>query len=118
MQRLERAVSLAMVSAVLLYLAVSCLIKHSQTVMPFARADEKPFSLAEEKIRRLQTVNINTANRHELARLKGIGPKLAERIIDYRDTHGMFVSKEEIMQVKGIGTKKYQAISDMITTSN
>jgi comEA protein len=118
MQRLERSVSLVIVSFVLLYFAISCLIKHSQAVMPFACADEKSFSIAEEKIRQAQQVNINTADRHALARLKGIGPKLAERVIDYRSTHGPFSCTDDIMRVKGIGEKKYQAISGMITISD
>ncbi len=118
MQRLEKSVSLAIVSAILLYFTASCFMKHSQAVMPFARADEKAFFLAEDKIYQARTVNINTADRHALTRLNGIGLKLAERVIDYRNTHGPFIRTDDIMRVKGIGEKKYQAISGMITISD
>jgi competence ComEA-like helix-hairpin-helix protein len=118
MQRLEKSVSLITVSVVLLYFTASCLIKSSRSITPFAQADEKAFSVAEDKIYQAQLVNINTADRHALARLKGIGLKLAERIIDYRNTHGAFKRADEIMLVKGIGEKKYQVISGMIAISD
>ena len=59
-------------------------------------------------------VNINTATQDELETLPSIGPKLASNIVDYRKRHGNFRSKEEITKVKGIGTKKFQLISDSI----
>ncbi|MEH6544679.1 MAG: helix-hairpin-helix domain-containing protein [Porticoccaceae bacterium] len=49
-------------------------------------------------------VNINTANVEELAStLAGVGPKLAQAIIDYREANGVFADKAQLMQVKGIG---------------
>ncbi len=51
-------------------------------------------------------VNINTASAEELAEnLKGLGPKKALAIIEYRDTNGPFFTPEEITNVKGIGPK-------------
>lgn len=48
-------------------------------------------------------VDINTADVLQLQTLPGIGPVLAERIVQYREEHGPFQSVEELLQVKGIG---------------
>lgn len=62
-----------------------------------------------------EKININTATVTELVKLKGIGPKYASRIIEYRETHGPFKKPEEIMKVKGIGPKTFEANKDRIT---
>ena len=59
-------------------------------------------------------VNINTANQSELDSLPGIGPALAQRIIDFREENGNFNSIEDIQNVKGIGDSKYENIKDKI----
>src|SRR2546428_8783060 len=48
-------------------------------------------------------VNINTASVKQLATLDGIGPKLAEKIVEYRDAHGPFKKPEEVRKVQGLG---------------
>ena len=60
-------------------------------------------------------VNINTADAEHLATLKGIGPALAQRIIEYREQNGTFKSIDEIKNVRGIGQKKFDAFKDKIT---
>lgn len=50
-------------------------------------------------------ININTATREELQEIPGVGPVTAQKIIDYRRTHGSFSSVEELTNVSGIGTK-------------
>ena len=59
-------------------------------------------------------VNINTANLNELDSLPGIGPALAQRIIDYREQNGNFQSIEDLQNVKGIGDSKFSDIKDNI----
>ena len=48
-------------------------------------------------------VDVNAAGAEELQRLTGIGPALAQRIIDYREEHGPFRTVEDLLEVKGIG---------------
>jgi competence ComEA-like helix-hairpin-helix protein len=60
-------------------------------------------------------VNINTADSGLLQTLPGIGPRTAERIVEYREAAGRFKSIEEIQDVKGIGPKKYDRIKALIT---
>ena len=58
-------------------------------------------------------VNINTAGQEELCTLKKIGDAYASRIIEYRKEH-KFEMPEEIMEVKGIGSKIYELNKDRI----
>ena len=61
-------------------------------------------------------VNINTADVKELMGLKRVGAVLARRIIDYRASHGLFVSATDIKNVDGIGEALYEKIKDDIST--
>lgn len=61
-------------------------------------------------------VNINTADLVTLESLPGIGPSLAQRIIDYRELHGPFERIEDIMEVSGIGEATFEGMQDLITT--
>jgi len=60
-------------------------------------------------------ININTANVKELELLPGIGPVIAQNIIEYRNKNGLFRKKEELKNVTGIGEKKYEKISQFIS---
>jgi len=60
-------------------------------------------------------ININTATAAELQNLPRIGPKVAQRIIDYRTQNGPFKKVEDLMKVRGIGEKVFNQIKDLIT---
>lgn len=59
-------------------------------------------------------INVNTASVEELQTITGIGPAKAEAIVKYRDEHGKFKSKDDLVQVKGIGDRLVDKISDEI----
>ncbi len=61
-----------------------------------------------------ELININTADAAKLCELPGIGEKTAAAIIEYRSI-APFQSIDEIMEVKGIGEKKFEKIKDLIT---
>ena len=62
-----------------------------------------------------QRISINTATANDLTALPGIGEAMAERIIAYRNEHGLFQTIDELRNVKGIGERKYEALEDLIT---
>lgn len=74
----------------------------------------QPVSDATEKEVINNKVNINAADVEVIAQLDGIGEKMAQRIIDYREENGDFNAIEEITLVNGIGQKKFEDIKDSI----
>lgn len=60
-------------------------------------------------------ININTADEGTLANLNGVGPALAQRIVDYRSKSGKFRTIEDLKNVNGIGDKVFEKIAPMIT---
>lgn len=62
-----------------------------------------------------QKIDINAAGAQDLQRLPGIGPVLAQRIVDWREENGDFVIVEDLLAVEGIGAAKLDEIRDLIT---
>ena len=62
----------------------------------------------------LQKVNLNTATLEELITLDGIGQKVAQRILTFREKNGPFQTPEDLMKVKGVGEKIFEANRDKI----
>ncbi len=60
-------------------------------------------------------VNLNTADASALDGLPGLGPVLAQRILDWRTEHGRFTSIEELAEVSGIGEKLLSQIRARVT---
>jgi len=59
-------------------------------------------------------ININTASKEELMLLPGVGESTASKIIEYREQNNGFKNIEDIMEVKGIGKKKFEKMKDYI----
>jgi competence protein ComEA len=55
-------------------------------------------------------VDLNTATAEQLEELPGVGPVLAQRIVDWRTEHGRFSSVDELQEVSGVGEKKFADI--------
>jgi competence protein ComEA len=60
-------------------------------------------------------LSLNSATADQLEQLPGVGEVLAQRIIEYRDTHGGFQSVEQLREVSGIGERKYAEIKDKVS---
>ena len=60
-------------------------------------------------------ININTATVDELAQLKRVGPAYAARIVEYREQNGPFEKAEDIMKVRGIGSKTWEENKDNLS---
>lgn len=62
-----------------------------------------------------ERLDLNTATAEDLIFLPGIGPTLAQRIIDYREKNGPFTAVDELKNVSGIGEKRLEALRDYVT---
>jgi uncharacterized protein len=62
-------------------------------------------------------VNLNTASKHLLAYVSGIGPKLAEKIVAWRDTNGIFQNRKQLMDVPGLGAKAFEQAAGFLRIS-
>ncbi|WP_089015972.1 ComEA family DNA-binding protein [Micromonospora inositola] len=60
-------------------------------------------------------VNLNTATLAQLDALPGVGPVLAQRILDHREQHGGYRSVADLRQVEGIGDARYEQLKDLVT---
>ncbi|WP_285737945.1 ComEA family DNA-binding protein [Kitasatospora phosalacinea] len=60
-------------------------------------------------------VSLNRAGAEQLDSLPGVGPALAQRILQYRLTHGPFQSLDQLRHVPGIGARKYEDLKPFLT---
>jgi competence protein ComEA len=63
-------------------------------------------------------VNLNSATQLELENLPGIGPTLAQKIVEYRTQYGFFDTIDDIKNVPGIGDATFEAIKNLITVGS
>ena len=62
-------------------------------------------------------LNLNIATKADLEKLPGIGPSMAQRILDYREKNGNFKKVEELMNVQGIGEKAFLKLRTLVTVA-
>ncbi len=63
-------------------------------------------------------VDVNSASQHLLQYISGLGPQLAQRIVDYRSENGKFTSRKEIQKIKGMGAKSYEQAAGFLRISD
>jgi len=83
------------------------ILQISEDSLKQAEKEKKSLTKKEQKLEGKQ-ININTASKDELMQLPGVGEKTALSIIDYRENNSGFKTIEDIMEVKGIGQKKFE----------
>ena len=63
-------------------------------------------------------VNLNTASKHLLTYVSGLGPQLAQNIVDYRAEHGAFANRQELKKVKRLGEKAFEQCAAFLRIPN
>lgn len=107
-------------------IALMLLAVAAMAVMPVAAAQQTkttagaPVKASRAKAAPAPTtpVNLNTATQAQLEALPGVGPKAAERLIEYRKQNGSFKKVEDLMNVKGFGEKTFLKLKPMITVGD
>jgi competence ComEA-like helix-hairpin-helix protein len=74
-----------------------------------------PAKLSEAAVQTDGRLDLNRATPAELQRLPGIGPALAQRIVEARERQRRFAAPEDLRRVPGIGPKKFEAIRELVT---
>jgi comEA protein len=87
-------------------------------ILAMAAVSSVPLGAAEKQAAAGGTdklVNINSADAAQLVKLPQVGPKMAQRILDYRKSSGGFKRVQDLMKVKGIGEKVFAKLQPLIT---
>ena len=91
----------------------------AMAAIPAAAAQQKSSAAksASTAVAPTTPVNINTATQEQLETLPGLGAKVAQRIVEYRQKNGNFKKVEDLMNVKGIGEKSFLKLKPRLTVS-
>lgn len=92
-------------------LSLTC-VKRERSHLSAQPLRTESLSTGPSQIRR---INLNTASAQELETLPGIGPALAERIIEHRNKYGPFRKPEHLIIMRGISDRRFQNLRDLIT---
>ena len=76
-------------------------------------ASSKALEKDEASLEHSKQISLKEGTEEDFTRLPHVGPKLAKRIITYRNTHG-FQKKEDLLEVKGIGAKTYETLEELL----
>ena len=79
---------------------------------------KKSLDLTVESCVNLVGVNVNTASKHLLTYISGLGPTLAQNIVDYRAEHGAFKSRKELLKVPRMGEKAFEQCAGFLRISD
>ena len=104
----ERLVLIFSLSLALLGLSINLCIKYLPAIKRFP---QRAFYETTSK----KKLDINQASKDDFIKLPGIGPVIAERIIQYRNTHTKFKSLDELNNVQGIGEEKFKKFKRYLT---
>ncbi|MSQ77797.1 MAG: helix-hairpin-helix domain-containing protein [Nitrospiraceae bacterium] len=74
-----------------------------------------PPVVAVPTVKAVSKVNLNRASADELQVLPGIGPVLAQRMVDWRKAHGRYRTVDDLQEVKGIGKKRLEQLRPLVT---
>jgi competence protein ComEA len=85
---------------------------------PMPRPSSRPRSRQASSTPISGTLDLNRASEKEIEALPGIGPVLAERIVEYRQSRGAFLDIEQLRNVKGIGKKKFDRICSLVSVAS
>lgn len=117
MKKTDKIKAAAVLCVLMIIMVLGAVIdKKERAYRDFYIEKEITGRIEERSMPDMSGVDINTEDPAELMRLEGIGEKLAERIIEYRQKNGDFEVKEDIMRVDGIGENKFEAIKNDIYT--
>lgn len=103
LSRYETFLGIATLLFIIVALLISALPKTNYIIVDTPDIEVTPY-----------LINVNTADRDELDILDGIGPAIAERIIEYRKNNGPFESADELAEISGIGPSTIANIRDYI----
>ena len=95
-------------------LAFCLLLGHAAVASP----QRKPSPSSAKSAAAGEVVNLNTATATQIATLPGIGDKAAKLIVEYREKNGGFKKVEELMNVKGIGEKRFLKLKPLISVGD
>jgi competence protein ComEA len=85
---------------------------------PLASLMDQTSTIPSSKLPHHGLLDLNRATSQDFDALPGVGPKLAERILKYRQSVGIFHSLDELRRVNGIGKKKFERIRSLVTVTS